>query len=128
LTEDISSAPAVLQDLDSVRIWQEDFYWDLHAHPELPHQEHRTAANVAGRLREAGCEVHEAIGGTGVVGIIRNGEGPTVVVRADVDALPVLEQTGLPCAPGPALWWRCSSPPRRPRTAPSRCWPTRGAH
>jgi hippurate hydrolase len=98
MSNGISPAAAVLQDLDAVRLWQEDFYRDLHAHPELPHQEHRTAANVAGRLREAGCEVHEAVGGTGVVGIIRNGDGPTVVVRADMDALPVLEQTGLPYA------------------------------
>jgi hippurate hydrolase len=92
------TATAVLQGLETTRGWQEDFYRDLHAHPELPHQEHRTAANVAKRLREAGCEVHEGIGSTGVVGILRNGDGPTVVLRADMDALPVLEQTGLPYA------------------------------
>lgn len=84
--------------LTSVRAWQEEFYRDLHAHPELPHQEHRTAANVAERLRGAGYEVHESVGGTGVVGILRNGEGPTVLLRADMDALPVREQTGLPYA------------------------------
>ena len=84
--------------LDTVRAWQEDFYRDLHAHPELPHQEHRTAANVAARLRDAGCEVHEGVGGTGVVGILRNGDGPTVLLRADMDALPVREETGLPYA------------------------------
>ncbi|HEX7738741.1 MAG TPA: amidohydrolase [Marmoricola sp.] len=81
--------------LDSIRSWQEDFYRDLHAHPELSHQEHRTAGNVAARLRESGCEVHEGVGGTGVVGIVRNGNGPTVLVRADMDALPVREATGL---------------------------------
>ncbi|MEX0427118.1 amidohydrolase [Nocardioides sp. DS6] len=84
--------------LESVRNWQEEFYRDLHAHPELPHQEHRTAGNVAVRLREAGCEVHEGIGGTGVIGVLRNGDGPTVLLRADMDALPVRERTGLPYA------------------------------
>ncbi|HEX2893742.1 MAG TPA: amidohydrolase [Marmoricola sp.] len=94
----MTSAATVLQRLDTVRGWQEDFYRDLHAHPELPHAEHRTGENVAARLREAGCEVHSGVGGTGVVGIVRNGDGPTVVLRADMDALPVHEQTGLPYA------------------------------
>jgi hippurate hydrolase len=88
----------VLGGLDVVRSWQEDYYRDLHAHPELPHQEHRTAGGVAARLRDTGFEVHEGIGGTGVVGIMRNGDGPTVLLRADMDALPVLEATGLPYA------------------------------
>ncbi|MET9312835.1 amidohydrolase [Kribbella sp. NPDC003505] len=95
---DSEAATAVLNTLDSVRPWQENFYRDLHAHPELSHQERRTAANVAARLRETGCEVHESVGGTGVVGILRHGEGPTVMLRADMDALPVREQTGLPYA------------------------------
>lgn len=100
MMDDISTdtVAAVLRNLETVRGWQEDFYRDLHAHPELPHQEHRTAANVASRLREAGCEVHEGVGGTGVVGIVSSGDGPTVILRADMDALPVLEQTGLPYA------------------------------
>src|SRR5690348_7460618 len=89
---------AVLEGADDVRGWQEEFYRDLHAHPELPHQEHRTAANVAERLHRAGCDVREGVGGTGVVGLVRNGEGPTVLLRADMDALPVREQTGLPYA------------------------------
>lgn len=89
------AAAAVLVELDAVRGWQEDFYRDLHAHPELPHQERRTAANVAKRLRDAGCEVHEGIGGTGVVGVLRSGDGPTVLVRADMDALPVREESGV---------------------------------
>ena len=89
---------ATLRGLDAIRSWQEDFYRDLHAHPELPHQEHRTAGDVAARLRDTGFEVHEGIGGTGVVGILRNGDGPTVLLRADMDALPVLETTGLPYA------------------------------
>jgi hippurate hydrolase len=84
--------------LESVRGWQEELYRNLHAHPELPHQEHRTAATVAARLREAGCDVHEHVGGTGVVGLLRNGPGHTVLLRADMDALPVREETGLPYA------------------------------
>jgi hippurate hydrolase len=89
---------SVLDGLSSVRAWQEDFYRDLHAHPELSHQEHRTAGSVATRLHVDGCEVHEHVGGTGVVGLVRNGDGPTVLLRADMDALPVREETGLPYA------------------------------
>jgi amidohydrolase len=92
------AADAVLAGLASVRGWQEELYRDLHAHPELPHAEHRTAATVATRLLEAGCEVHDHVGGTGVVGLLRNGSGPTVLLRADMDALPVREETGLPYA------------------------------
>ncbi|GAA3117249.1 hippurate hydrolase [Kribbella aluminosa] len=95
---DSQPVTAILDSLSTVQAWQEDFYRDLHAHPELSHQERRTAANVAARLRETGCEVHESIGGTGVVGILRNGEGPIVLLRADMDALPVREKTGLPYA------------------------------
>jgi hippurate hydrolase len=89
------SAGAVLDRLEAVRGWQEEFYRDLHAHPELSHQETRTAGNVAERLRAAGCGVHDGVGGTGVVGILRNGDGPVVLMRADMDALPVREATGL---------------------------------
>jgi len=76
----------------------EDFYRDLHRHPELSLREHRTAAALAGRLREAGYDTTEGVGGTGVVGVLRNGDGPTVLLRADMDALPVAEETGLPYA------------------------------
>jgi amidohydrolase len=95
-----ASAPvsAVLSGLGTTRPWQEELYRDLHEHPELSHQEHRTAGLVAQRLRGAGFEVHEGVGGTGVVGILRNGEGPAVLLRADMDALPVREATGLPYA------------------------------
>ncbi len=86
---------AILAALPAVREWQEDFYRDLHQHPELSHQEYRTAGVVADKLRESGYQVHEGIGGTGVVGIIRAGAGPTVLMRADMDALPVAEATGL---------------------------------
>ena len=91
-------AAAVLGGLESVRGWQEELYRDLHAHPELPHTEHRTAATVAARLRGAGCEVREHVGGTGVVGQLHNGAGPTVLLRADMDALPIKEETSLPYA------------------------------
>ncbi|OBH50125.1 amidohydrolase [Mycobacterium mantenii] len=86
---------AVLAGLADVRGWQQDFYRNLHQHPELSHQEHKTAAAVAQRLRGLGYDVHEGVGGTGVVGMLRNGEGPTVLLRADMDALPVAEDTGL---------------------------------
>ncbi|KQR39642.1 amidohydrolase [Microbacterium sp. Leaf159] len=73
----------------------EALYIDLHQHPELSFQETRTAGIAAGHLRDLGLEVHEGIGVTGVVGILRNGEGPVVWARADMDALPVGEETGL---------------------------------
>jgi len=84
--------------LPGLRPWEEDFYRGLHAHPELSHQETVTASKVAARLRDGGYEVHEHLGGTGVLGVLRNGEGPGVLLRADMDALPVEEATGLPYA------------------------------
>ena len=76
----------------------EALYKDLHAHPELSLQEEKTAARVAAELRAAGFEVTEKFGGTGVVGVLRNGPGPTLLIRTDMDALPVKEETGLPYA------------------------------
>jgi hippurate hydrolase len=73
-------------------------YEDFHRHPELSFAEHRTAAAVAEQLVETGYEVTTGIGRTGVVGVLRNGPGPVALLRADMDALPVLEQTGLPYA------------------------------
>jgi hippurate hydrolase len=78
-----------------IQEWQESLYKDLHAHPELSHQEFRTAKIVAEQLGNQGFAVHESIGGTGVVGVLENGEGPTVLLRADMDALPIAEATGL---------------------------------
>lgn len=75
-----------------------DLYEDLHRHPELSGEEHRTATLVSRGLRDLGMQVHEGIGGTGVVGVLVNGTGPTVLLRADMDALPVTEDTGLPYA------------------------------
>ena len=76
----------------------EDFYKTCHSHPELSFYEFETSKRVADELRKAGFEVTEKVGGTGVVGVLRNGEGPVVLVRADMDALPVKEETGLPYA------------------------------
>lgn len=73
-------------------------YRDLHRHPELSFQEQRTAAIVSETLTELGLEVTTGIGRTGVVGVLANGDGPTVLLRADMDGLPVLEATGLPYA------------------------------
>ena len=73
-------------------------YTDIHSHPELSMQETRTAGIAADRLRKAGFDVTTGIGRTGVVGVLRNGDGPTVMLRADMDALPIKEATGLPYA------------------------------
>src|SRR5262249_11446627 len=81
-------------------------YKDLHTHPELSGHEERTAALVAKELRAVGCQVTEHVGkyensklkAYGVVGVMKNGDGPTVLVRTDMDALPVEEDTGLPYA------------------------------
>jgi amidohydrolase len=73
-------------------------YKDLHQHPELSLFEERSAARMAKELKAVGFEVTEKVGGHGVVGVLKNGDGPTVLVRADMDALPIIEQTGLPYA------------------------------
>ncbi|WP_422358165.1 amidohydrolase [Qipengyuania flava] len=75
-----------------------ELYRDLHANPELSFEEHETAAKLAARMRDLGFEVTEKVGRTGVVSVMRNGDGPTVLLRADMDGLPVVEQTGLPYA------------------------------
>ncbi|NKQ53136.1 amidohydrolase [Amycolatopsis sp. K13G38] len=86
---------AALAPLDGLLPALETLYVDLHRHPELSFEEHRTAAELARRLTESGYEVHTGIAGTGVLGVLRNGEGPVVMLRADIDALPVEEKTGL---------------------------------
>ena len=73
-------------------------YLDLHQHPELSGHETQTAAKLAERLRHAGYDVTEHVGGTGVVAILKNGPGPTIMLRTELDALPVEEKTGLPYA------------------------------
>src|SRR3954464_12839513 len=86
---------STLAGLDRIMAGLEALYRDVHAHPELSMQERRTAAKAAERLQAAGYEVTTGVGRTGVVGILSNGEGPTVMLRADMDALPVKEATGL---------------------------------
>ena len=73
-------------------------YAELHAHPELSNQEQATALLIAKRMRSFGFEVHEKVGGYGVVGVLENGKGAVVLLRTDMDALPVLEQTQIPGA------------------------------
>jgi amidohydrolase len=86
-----ATMPDLLADL-------KDLYEDLHAHPELSFQEHRTAGIVADRLQALGYDVTRGVGRTGAVATLANGDGPTVLLRADIDALPVAEDTGLPYA------------------------------
>src|ERR1051325_10813654 len=93
-----SSIAEALAGLRETSVWQESVYKDIHAHPELSFQETKTAALVASKLKGFGYEVLEGVGRTGVVGILRNGGGQTVLARADMDALPVRENTGLPYA------------------------------
>jgi len=88
-----AAAPALAAPVDLVTL-----YKDLHAHPELAFHELRSAGIMAAEARAAGFEVTEKVGRTGVVAVLKNGEGPTVLIRADMDALPVKEATGLPYA------------------------------
>ena len=74
----------------------EALYIDIHTHPELAFEEKSTAAKLAARIQEGGYEVTTGVGGTGIVGLLKNGEGPVVMLRTELDALPVTEQTGLP--------------------------------
>src|SRR3979411_3038872 len=73
-------------------------YKDIHAHPELAFQEEKTAAKLAAEMRAIGFEVTEQVGKTGLVAIYKNGDGPTIMVRTELDALPMEEKTGLPYA------------------------------
>jgi len=91
---DRSASEAVLGGLQNRLEDLEDLYKDIHSHPELSMQETRTAGLAADRLRAAGYEVAAGVGHTGVVGLLRNGAGPTIMLRADMDALPVEEATG----------------------------------
>nr|WP_216671829.1 amidohydrolase [Corallococcus exiguus] len=90
--------PTVLAGLDALYPELDALYRDLHQTPELSLQEEKTAAKLAERLRKLGFEVTPKVGGHGVVALLRNGKGPTVMLRTDLDGLPVEEKTGLPYA------------------------------
>jgi len=85
-----------LQGLDALYPKLDALYLDLHQSPELSMHEEKTAAKMAAQLKSFGYEVTTGVGGTGVVGVLKNGPGPTVLIRTELDALPVEEKTGLP--------------------------------
>ncbi|WP_327145473.1 amidohydrolase [Nocardia sp. NBC_01327] len=94
----IGAVPSINSRVASITADLAELYRDLHAHPELSFAEHRTAAIVARRAKALGYEVTEGVGGTGVVTRLANGPGPLIMLRADMDALPLREQTELPYA------------------------------
>jgi hippurate hydrolase len=93
-----AQTPTASKEVDAVLPEAHALYIDLHQNPELSSHETRTAASLADRLRHLGYDVTEHVGGTGVVAILKNGPGPTVMLRTELDALPVEEKTGLPYA------------------------------
>jgi amidohydrolase len=94
----LAQTPASSKEVDSVYPDAHELYLDLHQNPELSGHETQTAAKLATRWRSAGYDVTEHVGGTGVVAILKNGAGPTIMLRTELDALPVEEKTGLPHA------------------------------
>jgi amidohydrolase len=96
--EDKDRATAVKQRVEKEYDRLEALYKHLHSNPELSLREARTSARLARELRELGFKVTEHVGGYGLVGVLKNGDGPTVMVRTDMDALPVVERTGVPYA------------------------------
>ena len=110
----MTSIEAVLTNIEQTNAWQEELYVQLHQNGELSMQETETAAEITRRLDSYGYVTHQ-IGG-GVVGVLENGAGPTVLFRADIDALPVKEATGLPYASTKTMaasailyWWWMSA-------------------
>jgi amidohydrolase len=93
--QDVSAVSAVSAEVDAVYAQAEALYLDLHQHPELSSHEQQTAAKLATGLRALGFDVTTGVGRTGVVGVLKNGNGPVVLLRTELDALPVEEQTGL---------------------------------
>jgi hippurate hydrolase len=88
----------VLEKIDAEIKSLDGLYKQIHAFPELSYEEEKTAARLAKELRTLGFDVTEKIGGHGIVGVFKNGDGPTVLIRTDMDALPIIENTGLPYA------------------------------
>jgi amidohydrolase len=98
--EEVSAAPADLRELVQSKVSHEysnlfELYKHLHTHPELSLHEEKTGVRIAEELKQAGFEVATKVGGHGIVGVLKNGQGPVILVRTDLDALPVKEQTGL---------------------------------
>jgi metal-dependent amidase/aminoacylase/carboxypeptidase family protein len=88
-----AQSPSEIKEVDSVYPEAYALYLDLHQHPELSSQETQTSAKLTNRLRTLGYEVTDHVGGNGIVAILRNGSGPTIMLRTDLDALPVEEKT-----------------------------------
>src|SRR3984893_173522 len=86
---------AISKEVETLYPAAHDLYVDLHQTPELSLHETQTASKLAAKLRSLGYEVTERVGGTGIVAILKNGAGPTVMLRTELDALPVEEKTGL---------------------------------
>jgi len=93
-----AQTPANTKEIEAVYPEARALYLDIHQHPELSTHETQTAAKLAGQLRGLGYDVSEQVGGTGIVAILKKGPGPTVLLRTELDALPVEEKTGLPYA------------------------------
>ncbi len=93
-----AQVPELKQKIEGEYAYLEGLYKHLHAHPEVSLREEQTASRLTKELRQLGFEVTENVGGFGIVGVLKNGEGPTVLVRTDMDALPVAERTGVPYA------------------------------
>ena len=93
-----AGTPAAVDGLDALYPQLDALYLDLHKNPELSTKEEKTAARMAAELKKLGYEVTTGVGGTGVVGVLKNGPGPTVLLRTELDALPVEEKTGVPFA------------------------------
>lgn len=94
----MSEIARLLREHEADLSWQRTFYEDLHEHPELSGHEQETSAKILKMLERYDCEVVSPIGGFGVVAVFRNGDGPTALFRADFDALPIREETGVPFA------------------------------
>src|SRR5437899_9292188 len=93
-----AQSPSISKEVETVYTEARALYLDLHQSPELSSHETQTATKLASRLRSLGYEVTEHVGGTGIVAILKNGSGPTIMLRTELDALPLEEKTGLPYA------------------------------
>jgi len=98
LTSTMAMGADIRGEVSAIYPQMQVLYRDLHEHPELSTRESETAAKMAAGLKELGFDVTTGVGGTGVVGVLKNGKGPTVALRVELDALPVTEATGLPFA------------------------------